>query len=85
MNFLFDKWKTRYNNTLVSVNEATVFLTNNHIVTRKQIPLTANPKTPATSKKTTAVWIYIVSVLGGLALLALAGIALYKVSQLYLR
>ena len=70
---------------LVSVNEPTVFLTNNRIVNRKQIPLIANPKTPATSKKSTAVWIYIVSVLGGLALLALAGIALYKVSQLYLR
>ena len=69
----------------VSVNEVTVFLTNNRIVNRKQIPLIANPKTPATSKKSTAVWIYIVSVLGGLALLALAGIALYKVSQLYLR
>ena len=51
----------------------------------KQILLIANPKTPATSKKTTAVWIYIVSVLGGLALLALAGIALYKVSKLNLR
>ena len=70
---------------LVSVNEPTVFLTNNRIVNRKQIPLIANPKTPATSKKSTAVWIYIVSVLGGLALLALAGNALYKVSQLYLR
>ena len=69
----------------VSVNEATVFLANNRIVNRKQIPLIANPKTLTTSKKSTAVWIYIVSVLGGLALLALAGIALYKVSQLYLR
>jgi len=43
-----------------------------------KIQLTANPKTTPTSKKGTPVWVYVVAVLGGLALFALAGLALYK-------
>lgn len=43
-----------------------------------KIPLIANPTTTPTSKRKTAIWIYVVSALGGLALLAIAGIALYK-------
>ena len=38
-----------------------------------------------TTKKRTAVWIYIVSVLGGLAILALLGLVLHKVGLHYSR
>lgn len=56
-------------------------MNNDVAVVLKQILLIANPKTTPTSKQGTPVWVYVVCVLGGLALLALAGLALYKVSQ----
>ena len=49
-----------------------------------QIQLVAKLASHVTEKGT-AVWIYIVSVLGGLALLALVGLALHKVGAHYSR
>ena len=51
----------------------------------EQIELTANPKTTPKGKNgKVAAWIIIVSVLGGLLLIGLAGFALYKVSLVLL-
>lgn len=43
-----------------------------------KITLTAGPKTTPTTKRKTAVWIYVVSAVGGLALLAIIALALFK-------
>ena len=79
--FLPNWW---FSNVVFKILEFFIFILRTVSFALVQIQLLAKLASHVTEKGT-AVWIYIVSVLGGLALLALVGLALHKVGAHYSR